>query len=174
MATQGPNVGSATSTTILGPVGWNDTNNALAQDDVGATASGLGPTHWMNVTGYGFAVPDGSTVTDLAVVVRALDDAAQGVTMAAQLLSSGAAIGDEKTGITTTASYVNYSLSGAPAHWNTTLTPAIVNAAGFGVRVRSTNSLDEFNTLRVDVVTVTITYTGGSATTSRLKLRKVG
>jgi hypothetical protein len=174
MPSQGPNSPSSASTTIQGTADWNTPNNALVQDDVGTTALGIGLTYWLNVQGFGFAIPVGATITDLTVTVRVKDAIAQGIATGIQLTDSSAGVGNENASSIDAATYVDIPLGGNATFWNTALTPAVVNASTFGVRYRTTVSIEEFNTVSVDVITVTIAYTGGSATTSRLKLRKVG
>lgn len=175
MPTQGPSPPATAANVTFGTISWTNPDGAKAAGGSPASAvSAGGNTDWLSLTNFGFTVPGGATITDVSVTVNVRDTVGASPEGVIVLTKDGTTVsGGSVSGIIPGA-YGDLIAGGDPVgYWATTLTAAEVNASTFGTMFRAA-SLASGNNVDVDYVTVTVTYTGGSATTSRLKLRKVG
>jgi MSHA biogenesis protein MshQ len=163
---------SCTAVKGLGTVDWSNASRATTRDSNYATASsvkGNVVTHYIQCTGYNFAVPAGSIINGITVTVERMTDGGN-ITDAYVYLVKGGVISTAFNGATTT----NYPTSrGAEAHggstalWGTSWAAADINNANFGVVFSSKNTSTTSTTSRtvsVDQISITVTYTasGGS------------
>jgi hypothetical protein len=163
---QGPNYAGAAST-----VGWTDAANATGTPD-NACASSTTSGDTLDLTNFGFTIPDAATINGITVEVKFAGSAAStGAT--AQLLKAGAPVGTSKSftrpgGATSCATSTFVTLGSGVDLWDTTWTPADINAANFGVRLTKSGGgtalLDAVRiTVEYDVMTVTV-ISGGALT----------
>jgi hypothetical protein len=151
---QGPNYAGAAST-----VGWTDAANATGTPD-GACASRSASGGTLDLTNFGFTIPDAATINGITVEVK----------------FAGTTVGDDgvrvrllKGGSPTTAfqdisaisgqsdcSTSDWRTVGSPADlWGTTWTASDINAANFGARL---SKLGTGGTSYVDSVRITVEY----------------
>lgn len=130
--------------------------------DNAADATSAVPTDYLVCSGFGFAVPPNARVLGVTVNVEASETGAAQSDYVPQLISATTPtlIGSPKSAVAVSGATKVISTNGGAADvWGASLTPAIVNAAGFGVAIWS---IDTTNTLAIDYVTAEITYTGSS------------
>lgn len=168
--------GSGTSEDRDGKAAWGTPNNILASE--GTTANGqpgLDYTDWLRASNFGFAIPTGATIDGVEVTI---ERRASGFRDDALYLFDGSAnIGNNKADTATgwTGSDLVVTYGGAADLWGATLTPAIINGSGFGLR------FSVFDTIgtgigRVDHVQIKVYYTegGGATFIPRMMLLGVG
>jgi hypothetical protein len=165
---------SAAATGISGDVAWNNKDNALADDANDATAaiSGFQTSEYLQVQGFGFAIPAGATI-DL-VEVQIDRDAVAGaanlndIQLMSGAFGSGASLkGDPDSWNGTNffggSGFSTFGGSGSDgwSGYRATLTSTIVNASDFGVAIKAAN-VSGSNTVRVNVIQMRITYTAAA------------
>jgi hypothetical protein len=136
---------------------WSNPGNVVS--DNGSNASAAVPTDYLVTSGYGFTLPAHATIVGVTVRVEASETGSGSSSYIPQLHSATTPtlIGSAKTAVTVTGTTPVISSNGGTSDlWGATLTPAIVNNAGFGVSIWST---DTVNTLSIDFVTIAIEYT---------------
>jgi len=150
-------------TTALG--GWVNGTNAIGQDNVCATDSG--GSNVLDLTGFGFSVPTGSSINGITVSVKGARQSNNGGAM--DLVILGGATSPSPTASTGTypvttacSSTIFVDNGGATQLFGTTFTPAQVNATTFGVRINSGSLTGGGKLASVDHVTVTIHYTASA------------
>jgi hypothetical protein len=135
---------AATATAGAGSTDWTDPASARTPDTSYAASAmadsggGVGASYYLNLTGFGFAIPSDATVIGIVVHWSAAENA--DVTIAStRLLKAGVAAGTDygaaAAGSLTKESGSYYGYGGAADLWGTTWTPAQVNASDFGVRL---------------------------------------
>jgi hypothetical protein len=148
--------GAAVNVDRSGNTAWGTPGNATADD--GADTTAAVPTDYLVTSSYGFTIPDGATILGVTVRVEASETGSGSSNYIPQLQSdtTPTLIGAAKSAVTVSGSTKVISTNGGVTDtWSATLTPAIVNAAGFGVSIWST---DTTNTLAVDFITIAIEY----------------
>ncbi len=158
------------SATVAGTNTWSNTANTYSSDNTYSTSgTSSGNTQYLYMGGFGFSIPTNATIDGIIVKV--------------EKHSSGATVNDSRISLATNASTVlgsNKSVTGA---WPTTdaistygtttdlwggttstITPAVVNASSFGIRIRP--SLTTGATAYVDYATVTVYYHTGTGSSS--------
>ncbi|MGH3576228.1 MAG: hypothetical protein ACRDU0_01520, partial [Mycobacterium sp.] len=137
--------GSATLSddATIGAVAWTSPGNAGYPDAVYASAaltSGQ-DSHYLNGQGFGFAIPGNAVIDGVRVEVRHATNnfgtaAFTGGAAGLKLLKAGVISGNNHTDTSTIVTAANYHTFGGHGDlWGVSLTPADVNAAGFGVVV---------------------------------------
>lgn len=150
--------------------GWTNSGNVLASDNVYATnvVSTVGSLTAMLKAIFSLSVPVGATINGITVAIeRKADSAGIAFDDTVQLARSGVAVGSNKASASlwpTSDAVANYG-TGTTDLWGTTWTVAQVNA--LEVWVRGTTNNDGVVTFSIDQITVTVYYTGGSATVTR-------
>jgi hypothetical protein len=127
--------------------------------DNGADATAAVPTDYLVTSSYGFNIPRDAVIQGVTVRVEAGETGTGSSNYIPQLHSdtTPTLIGAAKSAVSVSGSTKVISTTGGVADlWGATLTPAVVNAAGFGVSIWSTDST---NTLAIDFVTIAIEYT---------------
>lgn len=168
---------SPTACTSVADVGyteiWSALTGPLASDDSPATASVDGTvSHFLQCTGYDFAIPDGATIESIRVdVERSSNSTGNGGSQdAAMRIVKGGAIGttDRSTATTYTTADVVEAHGGAADLWGETWTAADINAANFGAAFAATkaSSAGQAHTVSVDHMSISVSYTSPSAVIS--------
>lgn len=153
--TVGANVDRAASTA------WTNPGDVVSDNATDATV--VVPSDYLVTSGYAFsAIPDSATILGVTVRVEASETGSGTTNYIPQLHSdtTPTLIGVAKSAVTVSGTTKVISTTGGVADlWSATLTPAIVKAAGFGVSIWST---DTVNTLAVDFITIAIEYSVGA------------
>ena len=157
MASTG-NVFPTSGTTVdrAGATAWTNPGNVTLDDAADATAAV--PTDYLVCTTFGFTIPDGAVINGVTVRVEASETGSGTSNYVPQLISDATPtlIGAEKSPVTVSGATKVISTNGGVAdRWSADLSPAVVNATGFGVAIWST---DTTNTLAIDFVTIAIEY----------------
>ena len=124
-------------------------------------------SNYLVATGFGFAVPAGSTISGISARIQRRSDVAAMITDSRIRIVKGGVIGttEKSTGATwpTTQAYTTFG--GAADLWGTTWTAADVNAANFGIAIAVTaggsNSYAYANHIEITVTYTPITVTVG-------------
>jgi hypothetical protein len=143
---------------------WTTPTNVYSDNATTATgAAGNAfvavPSDYLVTSAYGFTLPAHATIVGVTVRVEAAETGGGSTSYIAQLHSATTPtlIGSAKAAVTVTGTTAVVSSNGGTSDlWGATLTPLIVNNAGFGVSIWSA---DTGNTLYVDYVTIAIEYT---------------
>jgi hypothetical protein len=136
---------------------WTTPGNVVS--DNGSNASVAVPSDYLVTSAYGFTIPAHATIVGVTVRVEASETGGGNSNYIPQLHSATTPtlIGSAKTAVTVNGTTPVVSSNGGVSDlWGATLTPLIVNNAGFGVSIWSA---DTGNTLSVDYVTIAIEYT---------------
>lgn len=147
-----------------GPWVWSTLSALATADDNGATVGPADPASStiLRMSTYGFAVPPSATITGVVVETRSSRTSADVTYNLIQLVSAGVNVGSNKSAGTenhpVSGTWYDFPWGGAADLWGATLTPAIVNAAGFGVDVRGGSVGANWN-WAVDYARMTIYYT---------------
>jgi hypothetical protein len=164
VASEGPNGPTAgADDASVGTQAWTNPGNVTAEDATFATANGLPAlpslSHYLFATGFGFTVPDGSTILGILVEWKR-----KGSTLghvldnSVKIVKGGTVQGDEKsTSFAWNTSNVFTSFGAADDLWGLAWTAADIRAANFGAAVSA--SLDATQTASVDFCRITVTYT---------------
>ena len=142
--------------------GWTSSGNVFSSNNVDANtiiaASGQSPN--LDVTGFGFNLPSGSTITGIeARIERAASSFNSIEDYDVFLLKAGAASGNDKASTTDWATSDEERAYGAATDlWGTTWTEAQVEASNFGVRLKARNLTTASRTATVDHVEIRVYY----------------
>lgn len=153
--------------TGVGTIAWTNPGRAVASDNSRATAAVNDSeiTHYLQCTGYGFAIPTGATINGIIVnVERNSSSTTATVPTDAQvrLLKAGV-IG--ATNRATANSYTGTDLveahGSATDLWGDTWTPANINAANFGAAfaAQKPGTAGGSRTVSVDHIQIVVDYT---------------
>jgi hypothetical protein len=151
---QGPNYAGAASTG-----GWTDAANATGTpDNACASRSASGGT--LDLTNFGFTIPDAATINGITVEVKFAGTAAGDDGVRVRLLKGGSPVGNTQDILAISGqsdcSTSAFRTVGSPADlWGTSWTASDINAANFGVRL---TKLGTGGTSYVDSVRITVEY----------------
>lgn len=156
--TQAPSTYNQLSS-VPGAAAWNNANNIVANDGVSTDVSLSGSQSswglWIN--GFGFTIPSGATITDVALNLR-MRRTGSALNLSAQIYKTdddSQAVGSTvNTAIPT--SWTDFTITG----FGGSLTYSDVNSALFSLSVFAT-LVSGSVLVEIDWATVTITYTGG-------------
>lgn len=164
----GPNNGStAADEDSIGLVAWDDVSKSLIQDDVCAGAiltQADNTTHYLKVTGFGFAISGAATIQGIVVGV---DRRESGTTLrvfdhSIRLVKGGTISGDDKSaGAAWPSSDTDeYAIYGNSTDlWGLNWTPADINSPDFGVAISAVKDDSAYNrNAFVDHIRMTIHY----------------
>ncbi len=161
----------------VGAQNWDATGAALgAPDDVGASATAPSDlnTHYLVLTGFGFAVPTGATITGVQVTVirRNASGTGSGATLGAvqdnlvKLVKAGSVVGSDQSNLVHwPVDFTGIAYGDASDLWGTTWTPAQINDADFGGAISA--DMNAEGEARIDAVRVRVNYTVTSSTSFR-------
>lgn len=147
--------GAGAAVDVGGQVPWADTEAVLIGGSGYATCSpgkqtlvdGPPGTHYqsleslgsnpLNVTSFSFNLPD--TITPTGAILSLTGYATSAVTLSAQLLIAGVAVGSAQT-VSVPTVFGTFTLGGLGNSWGTALTAATANGTGFGVQITATSA----------------------------------
>jgi len=142
-----------------GATDWVSPGNVVSDNATDTTNPETAGADYLVCSGFGFTIPSGATIAGVTVRVEASETGTGSTNYIPQLMSAATPtlIGAAKSAVTVTGTTKVISTTGGVSDvWSATLTPAIVNDAGFGVALWTT---DTGNTLAIDFVTIAIEYT---------------
>ena len=169
MASSGPRYPTAAVNESVAPENtdaWVNPTNVGADDTAeavitAATFDSPDISQRLNTSGYGFAIPSGSTIDGIVVEIMRRNSAGAASDNRVQLRdAAGALVGDNKadTALDWPTAEALKTYGSAIDLWNATPTVAMVNDADFGVTLSV--QADAANTdIQVDFIRVTISYT---------------
>jgi hypothetical protein len=149
--------------------GWTSSSNVFTSNgsDASASLAASAQSANLDVTGFGFNLPTGSTIVGIvADVERAASNSNSIEDYDVFLLKAGAPSGSDKastTDWTTSDSTRTYGTS--TDLWGTTWTEAQVEASNFGLRLKARNLTTSTRTAFVDHVEIRVYYSPPPTTT---------
>jgi hypothetical protein len=170
--------GTAEDSATVGSTAWTNPANAKLSDGVyatigiGAGVGGSKESHFLKCTNYGFAIPEGATISGIIVEVKRKGNYGAGKTAntwvfdaAVQIVKEGVAKWESDKGeryIEWPGEVLTKTYGGSGDKWSQTWTPAQINAANFGAAIQcvlqnGTNLPGV--TAEIDSVTITVYYT---------------
>lgn len=159
---------------VTGTQGWSNTGNALISDNIGATAdvNDSQVSEYLRCTGYGFSIPAGAVINGITVTVRRQVSSTTGGSsvddQSVRLVKANTVVGsDLASGTDYTTAWVDAIYGGTANLWGTTWSVAEINATNFGVAfaAHKVNTSSGSRTVRVDVISVAVTYTDSTPPT---------
>lgn len=158
----------ANDTSNGGTVSWANltnaaTNNGLSADATDVIASATNSAY-LKASGYGFSIPENAVITGVSVEAE-LSSSSGLVTIGEVKLSKGGAITGTSQATMSSNFTGTYTWGGTTNLWGTTLTPAEVNDAGFGVGIYAQYdpSIDP-ESAYVDYIAINVHYAVASTT----------
>ena len=120
-------------------------------------------TNYADFVNFGFSVPTGATIDGVLVEHRVKEGTGMdGRDGSFKLIVGGTATGVIPAGASSfTTSLTTRSRGGATSLWSCTLTPAVVNASNFGVRLQYDELGGADGNISLAFVRITIYYTPG-------------
>ncbi len=149
----GPNGGGTATDVDTQSNPWTSPNNILANDGTFTTCTVVSnlTTDTLQIENFNFTLPNTSSVLGIIVAVKGY--AVSGVTLNAQLLKGGVAVGDIKTApLPTFNSFVTLSIP--TDTWGTTWLYSDIDATNYGVNIWLTAS--SAATIALDYAEVTV------------------
>jgi hypothetical protein len=162
---------TAVNDNSIGTLAFNNEGNSFSSDNQRASATALvalftGGTHYLKVTGFGFNIPSYASICGVRVEI---EKRAGGLSIGAWVRDNDIRIvkanavtgtdgGDDDSDWSGTESV--YTYGGENDLWGATLTPADVNAPGFGVAISANLNglLFVFPSAQIDNVRMTVYY----------------
>jgi len=166
--TSGPrDATSGTNVTGVGTIAWTNPTNITGAGTAGMIVTTSATTNYLRGTAYGFSIPSNATINGITLRIS---KSSSGTTAPylrdseVKLVKGGVILAANKAATTTDWSNNNVlattTYGGATDLWNTTWTPAEINASGFGAVLAATNASTGNNrTAAVDFMQITVTYT---------------
>jgi hypothetical protein len=155
----------------IGTVAWVNPGNAKASDNAYATATfpepgGAAESHYLLLKKFAFAIPAEAEVTGVTVSVERHGTTGGSASTVADnyiKLVKGGVIGGKTKGLAYTwpSADTVQLYGGSTDLWGNTLTPADVNAEGFGVAISARIGTEAKKTPAafIDAITITVYYT---------------
>jgi subtilisin-like proprotein convertase family protein len=166
--TSGPrDATSGTNVTGVGSIAWTNPGNIAGAGTAGMSVSSSATTNYLRGTGYGFAIPSNAIINGITLNIR---KSSSGTTSPylrdseVKLVKGNAILSTNKAVTGTNWSNDNVlatnTYGSSTDLWNTTWTPAEINASNFGAVLAATNaSTNNSRTATVDWMQITVTYT---------------
>lgn len=169
---QTPAGGTTFSNNNIGGIDWAGPANAMTKDGSFATVTATPLptmtlfTNYLVATGFGFTIPGGGSICGVNVQVTREQSVGAGmvtvVDKSVKLVVGGAVSGaDQANSNPWTATNTDIFYGGSNYLWGLALTPAIINAADFGVAISANMTagiLLNPCTIGVDYMLVSVTY----------------
>lgn len=151
----GPNPATiATSTT------WNSPGNILLNDGSFTTQVPVNVSNFIDLTHFVFSIPGTSAVTGILITVTGFSSLP--CNLVARLIIGGSvSLGFEVVALPQSSGTVIFG--GLTDNWGMALTPALINAAGFGVEFLASDSGNPLTTVSLDFATITIGVNPGTS-----------
>lgn len=147
---------------------WSMELGIKKQDDlpaVGAACCAGDATRSINVSSFGFTVPETATITGVKLLLRArsgVPRAFRDAELKLARLSSGGGFGDDlRSDLPYDGEYTLRQYGGPTELWGAPLTPDVVNATDFGVTYRSVKPRFQFSldmNHQIDAISLTVYY----------------
>ena len=157
---------SGINVTGVGDDNWTNPGRITADDNSEARAdiNDLDESRYLRGTDFGFLIPAGATINGIEVrIERDAETANRLRDLEVFLMKSGTIAGDNKAVLTGSysKSTVNVDYGGGSDLWNTTWTPAEINATNFGISFRCWKYATQDNARWVDIdkIQIRVTYT---------------
>jgi hypothetical protein len=145
--------------------GWTNSGYIVSSNGQRATASlpGNGVSANLNATNFGFSIPANATITGIRAYIEKStnvdDDDSRVDDDDVYLLKAGSPVGnDEASGTDWDDSDEVFTYGGSSDLWGTSWTPAEINAANFGLRLRADSDTSSSRTVYVDHVEIRVYY----------------
>jgi hypothetical protein len=156
--------GAGADDASVGTEAWVNASfiTAVVSDGTASNFVTTGTTHYLKATNFGFAVPPGATITGVVMEINRASSDGMGTDSIVKLLVGGGVSGDNKANTLSMwdVDFDTFSYGSSSDLWGLALTPAIINAADFGVVISVDKSGGfEDETLKVDFIRLTIHYT---------------
>jgi hypothetical protein len=178
-ATSGPrNAGTGANITGIGTIAWTNPGNITSAGSPYAVATNVPPnggtSNYLRGTSYGFAIPSGSTINGITVIINRQSSGSSDPLIRdyiVSLVKAGTITGQNKAVTDTNwpGSFGTRSYGGVNDLWGTSWTADDINNANFGVvlsvRNSHTNS-QRTRTATVDYMQITVDYTLPGTTTA--------
>jgi hypothetical protein len=167
LLSSGPNNPSV-AVNQAGSPAWANPNNVFVQDGVAAsvaiTAAQFNSVY-LNVTGYGFAIPANATITGIKVTAVVRGSTSDLSDFSVLIIKGGAVVGvDHSNNIIWSNSFANQVYGSSSDLWGVSWTPADINSANFGVAYSAANTNVSFTrTAYIDWLGITVYYTTPTA-----------
>lgn len=165
MASQGPLFPTTTiDDATVGTLAWTNPNNVQADDGSSATrnVTNGNKTHYIKCTGFGFSIPNGSTINGIEMTVEAKITNAATNTISdfnIRLVKADTIGATNRANNTQFNNAFNpYTWGSSSDLWGDTWTPSDINNANFGCAF-SAQSLSGTDDLSVDYISMTVYYT---------------
>ena len=165
MTTAGPNIcGLGFNIDDGGNVAWSNPGRITTADDSYSTCAisyGYKKSQLLIANNFGFSIPAGATITNVSFTYRRDLTTATCTENTIQMTDAYTSLtGNNKASGYWDGTPTESTRSGDSTYWGVTLTPTLMNDAGFGLMIKV-----EYNgystTARVDWVSCTVTYTVG-------------
>ncbi len=145
---------------------WSNTDSVKVDDGANATASlaAMNWTQYLDCSNFGLAVPAGSIVTGMEVKIRRYVSGGSAKDATITLLGVNGEVGANRasTFFEWPAVETEVVYGGSTDHWGMFLTPAILNASTFAVRLSAMKGAAAGGTCNVDLIQIRVHYrTGG-------------
>lgn len=152
--------GTGVNDASVGTEAWSNPGNITSSNDARATTGGTGEneSNYLKATNFGFAIPEEARIAGVVLEVeRSASSASKVIDKSIRLTVEGSYVGDNQGAGFWPASDAFTTYGGSTDLWGTTtLTPAQVNAATFGVGIAV---LAPTAQARVDFVRMIVYYT---------------
>jgi Tfp pilus assembly protein PilX len=149
--------------------GWTSSSSVYTSNNADATTTLAASAQSANldVTGFGFNLPTGSTIVGIqATVERAASNSNSIEDYDVFLLKAGSPSGSDKASTTDWGTFDSDRVYGGSADlWGTTWTEAQVEASNFGIRLKVRNLTTSSRTAYVDHVEIRVYYQPPPSTT---------
>jgi hypothetical protein len=166
--TSGPrDATSGTNVTGVGTLAWGTPGSIAGAGTAGMSIATSTTSNYLQGSAYGFAIPTNATINGITLNIRKSSSGSNAPFIRdseVKLVKGGTILATNKA--TTTTEWSNNSTlatttyGGATDLWNTTWTPAEINASNFGAVLAATNaSTNNSRTAAVDWMQITVTYT---------------
>lgn len=175
MASEGPLLPTAADSFSGGTSPWSSASNITAVDDSGASvtidfATSSQLSHILYGSTYGFAIPNGATIDGIKVEMRARCTSGTAEISSLTVSKDGVTPENSPFGTTAlTADWEWYTAGNATALFDTTWTPAQINASTFG-SFTTMFGIDDMSVVEVDAHRITVYYSTAPPTGSAILL----
>lgn len=154
---------TATAAALEGSgVSWSSPASALAQDGLAATSTldaNKDESSFLRLTGFGLGLPADATVKGLTLRIRHRSAAGEARDREIRLWNGSSLFGsDKKESDSWPSTFGDRTYGSATDTWGASLTPATLDAAGFGVAIKARLGDSVTAEAAIDAVGITVHY----------------